>query len=418
MQKKIEKLFKNRLVSGSAIVFIGGMFASFFNYLFHLLVGRILGPERYAVLASLTALLYFGEVPASTVGLISTKFASTFKAKKEMDRLKLFLLKITQVLLLIGFFVFLFFVLSQNWLARFLKIEDSSLFVLLGGVFLFTFLGAANNGLLRGFQKFFFLSANSTASAFFKLALGGFLVWKGFGVRGALVAFLISAFFPYVFSFVPLRFLFSSRIKKAREKVFLKKIWAFTVPTFFSILGMNFFYTMDVVLVKHFFAEFEAGLYSAASLAGKAILFATSPVISVMFPLVSESYAKKEDFKKFFHLTLLLVFGASLTVTLGYLLFPRLVILLFFGQKFLGAEYLIGRFAVFIFLYTLASAFVNFFLSIHKIQIAFFPILASLSQIALIFLFHSSLSLVISISTVVSLLLLISLGGFYLKVVK
>ena len=392
--------------------------ASFGNYLFHLLMGRFLGPEDYAVLASLTSFLYLGGVPSIAIVLTSARFASSYKAKNELDKVKFFLLKVSQIFYLVGFLVFIIFVVAQKNLAHFLKIEESSLFAFLGGIFFFVLLTAANNGLLQGFQKFLFLSINSVLGVLFKLGLGVVLVLKGFGVGGALMAFLVASFLPYVFSFYPLRFLFFVEVKKFEEKAFLKRVFSFAAPTFVSVLGLVLLYTMDVVLVKHFFSEFEAGLYSAVSVAGKVILFASSPIISVMFPLVSESYTKKEDFKRLFSLALLLILAISLSIALVYFFFPRFVIWFFFGKQFLGASYLLGSFAIFIFLYTFCSAFVNFFLSIQKTKIAFLPIASSILQVVLICFFHSTLSSVIFVSIFVSFLLLIGLGVFYLKMVK
>lgn len=415
MQKKIKKLLKNRLISGSVVLFAGGIIANFGNYLFNLLMGRFLGPENYAVLASLTSLLYIGGVPSATIVLTAAKLASSSKAKNELDKVKVFLLKASQVFYLVGFFVFLLFVVAQRNFAQFLKIGDSSLFVFLGGIFFFIFLTAVNNGLLQGFQKFLFLSVNSILGVLIKLGLGAVLVLKGFGVGGALMGFLLSSFLPYVFSFYPLRFLFFIKDKKSKGRAFFKRIFSFAAPTFVSVLGLVLLYTIDIVLVKHFFPAFEAGLYSAVSLAGKVIVFASSPIISVMFPLISESYTKKEDFKRLFSLALLLILGISLSITFVYLLSPRFVIWFFFGKKFLEASYLLSRFAIFILLYAFCSAFVNFFLSIQKTQIAFLPIIASLFQMIGIFLFHQSLIQVINISVMSSSLLLVSCLIFYKK---
>lgn len=418
IKKQIRGLSKNRLISGSAVLFIGGTVANFGNYLFHLFMGRFLGPEDYAVLASLTSLLYLGGVPSAAIVLTSAKFASSFKAKNELNKVKFFLLKTSQIFYLVGLVVFLLFVAAQRNLAQFLKIEDSSLFVFLGGIFFFVFLTAINNGLLQGFQKFRFLSVNSILGVLVKLGLGAVLVLKGLGVGGALMAFLFSSFLPYVFSFYPLRFLLFVKAKISQKNAFFKRVISFAVPTFIASLGLTLLYSVDVVLVKHFFPEYEAGLYSAASVVGKVIVFASSPIISVMFPLVSESYTKKEDFKRLFSLALLLILGISLFITFVYLLFPRFVIWFFFGEKFLEASYLLGHLAIFILIYTVCSAFVNFFLSVQKTKIALLPLTASLLQVVLICSFHSSLSLVILVSILVSLLLLLSLGGFYLKVVK
>ena len=413
MDKQIQRILKNRLVSGSLALFLGGLVANFGNYLFHFFMGRFLGPEKYAVLASLTSLLYLGSVPSSAITLTSAKFSSSLKAKGELDRVKFFLLKSSQFFFFIGLGIFLLFTFGQREFAQFLNIENPSFFVYLGGIFLFMFLVAVNNGVLQGFQKFSFISLNSILGSVVKLAVGLILVWKGFGVQGALLGFLLSGLFPYFFSFYPLRFLFSLEKEEIKEKELLRKIIAFALPAFLATLGLTLFFTMDVVLVKHFFSEYQSGLYSVASLVAKVILFASSPIISVMFPLVSEKHTKNENFTRLFFHAFCLILLVSGTLMGFYLLFPKLVLLVFFGHKFLEAAPLLRRFSVFIFLYTLASAFVSFFLSTHQTKVVLFPLGGSLLQMVLIWFYHPSLLGVINVSILASFLLLLSLLFFY-----
>src|SRR5690606_15762570 len=77
-----------------------------------------------------------------------------------------------------------------------------------------------------------------------------------------------------------------------------KEILKFALPTFITILGLTSLFTSDVILVRHFFLGEESGFYSALSVLGKVIHFATIPLIYVLFPMISERQATGESYKK------------------------------------------------------------------------------------------------------------------------
>lgn len=83
---------------------IGAIVGGFGNYLYHLLMGRMLGPADYGILVSLISIFSILGVPLSAVGLTIVKFVSAFNGKKETKAISLFLKK-----LIYGFCLSLFF---------------------------------------------------------------------------------------------------------------------------------------------------------------------------------------------------------------------------------------------------------------------------------------------------------------------
>ena len=69
--------------------------------------------------------------------------------------------------------------------------------------------------------------------------------------------------------------------------------------------------TMDLILVKHFFSDQDAGVYATLSILGKIIYFAASPVASVMFPIVAGKHAKGEKYFEFLLMSLLITIFLS-----------------------------------------------------------------------------------------------------------
>jgi O-antigen/teichoic acid export membrane protein len=72
----IKRFFSSQLISGSLVMTLGTAVAGVFNYLYHLFMGRMLGPVDYGILASLISLAYLLSVPTATLNLVIVKFVS------------------------------------------------------------------------------------------------------------------------------------------------------------------------------------------------------------------------------------------------------------------------------------------------------------------------------------------------------
>jgi O-antigen/teichoic acid export membrane protein len=202
----------------------------------------------------------------------------------------------------------------------------------------------------------------------------------------------------------------SKQIKPFKEtKHFLK----FTIPTFVTTLALISIFTTDVILVRHFFPGVESGYYSALSVLGKIIFFASAPVVMVLFPMVSEHHSRGESYGRMLKLGVLLTVAVSLSVTVIYFTIPDLMIRILFGEKYLAASGLLGIFGIFMTLHALCNLLANFYLSIHKTTISYIVGLFSIAQIILLYSFHRNLTEIIFVSIAITFLLLISLLLYY-----
>lgn len=383
----------------------GNFVANLGNYVFNLFAGRLLGPSDYGVMAAIIALLYIVSVPSVTLTYVAAKYSSRFKAQNKLDQLSRFFISLNKVVLGLSFLIFLLFVFIREPLSRFLKIESPVPVIFLGALLGTSLLTALNNSTIQGLLKFNFLAFNGILTVVVKLVVGLGLILAGFSVGGALAGFLAGFLAPYLVSFWPLKFLLFLRRETA--KIDWKGVLGYAGPVFLSTLGLTLLYTVDVVLVKHFFPPAQAGLYSSLSLIARVTLFVTTPIAVVMFPLISDRLARDERYLHLFLGSLALVVLAVVSITAFYYLFPEFTVRLFFGSQYLaGARYL-GRFGVFLSLYSLCNIFASFYLSIYKTRIASLPLLFGLLQIVLIWLYHGSFLQVLNVATAIVLALLI-----------
>lgn len=409
-------LFKNPLVKGSLILFIGGTTASFFGYLFHLVIGRMIGPENYGSFSSLFSTLYFVSIFTTVFILVIVKFISEYLGKGDSGIIKLafsFLFKKGIFFSLIAGVVFLFI---SPFLSVFLKIYSLVPFILISIIVFTTFPFAVARAFLQGTLNFLALSASMIGEMFLRLTLSVLFVFCGLKTNGAVLGLSLSALLAFILTTWPLRHYL--RLGEGISAHFpdFGKMVKFSLPVLALSLSFVSLYSFDIILVKHFFSPTEAGYYSAISTLGKIIFWFSSPIISVSFPLLSKRKSEKKNFFKIMISSILLIAGLSTVVVFIYKLFPELMVKLLFGDKYLPAAYLVFPFAIFIFLHTLSNGILSAYLSLSLVKPVILAVIAAIFQGVLIILFHNDLTQVILISQAVCGILFVSLLLFLPKV--
>lgn len=420
MRKKVlsfgRKFLRQELVSGSIYIFIGSIFGNIFNFLFNLFMSRNLAVEDYGILMSATSLVMLIAIPVGSITPTIVSFAGSRFAKEDYGSVKALFLKITKPLLVIGVIIFLCFVIFAGYIGIFFHIEDQSIIVITGLIVALAYIGVVNGGLLQARLAFKFVSFSNFISTLLKFLSGVLLVFLGLSVKGAMIAVFISGVIPLIFSFIYLRFVFLSSVNNS-NKLRFKNLLSYGLPSSLATLGMASLISTDILLVKHFFDPLLAGIYAGLSLVGKVIFFFTAPIGSVMFPLIVKKHAKTESYNNIFKIAIVMVFVPSVLISIFYFLYPNFAISFFIkNDTYLSASGLLGLFGIFITTYSLISLFIYYFLSIKKTKVYVPIILAAMSQILLIIIYHDRLFTIVIISLFVSLVLLTMLVFYYIKI--
>lgn len=398
--KKISIFIRNPLFTGSAIVIVGTISINAINYLYHLMLGRLLGPSGYGELVALISLIGLLSIFPSPLNLVVIKYVSSNKDKEQVNNLIRWLrVRVFQFSLLF----FILIILASPFLSSFLHISNITYLLLIALSFLFSLPAVLNRAILQGFLMFKQMIYSILIENIGKFLISIVLVYLGFYLLGAMLALVISAALGCYLSFIYLRV--NNKVKITRPPL-IKKMILFAVPVMIQSFSTTSIFTSDLILVKHFFSSHEAGIYASLSTLGKIIFFGASPIATVMFPLISQKAARGENYKDIFKYSFIITLILSLVILTIYWTLPELAIILLYGKAYLEASYMLVWFGIFITLFTLSSLLVNYGLSIGKNRVVLFPLIASLLQVLLIYLFHESLMMVILISIFVTALLL------------
>lgn len=399
----LRKLFLTPTGRNSLVMVVGSILVGVVNYLFHPVINYLLGPERYGEIASLITIFSVISVSIIALSTVLVKFTATYKAKGDFASVFSLLKELTRKLTIFGLVVFFLLAVFSPDIAHFLKLSSPYPVLVLGALIFVAFLFYVNMGILQGLLEFFFYTFSNLVMASLRIVLPllAIIIFK-FSVTGVMVSVALAILSGYLVSFFPLKFLFK---EKSGEKISWRPLIKFSFETFLTVLGSAFLVSIDIILVKHFFSPIEAGVYATGSTLGKIILFSTSPIAQVMFPLIAERQASE---KKYLHLlvyALSAVFIFSFGTTLLYILFPGLIVSILFPKTPEVASY-ISLFGVLISIYSLVNVFINFFLSIQKTAMSYVTLSSGVLLGVLIWFFHSDLYEVLRINILVNLLLL------------
>lgn len=415
MKKRIAEALSHPLVSGSTIILIGSFSANILNYFYNLVMGRMLSPQDYGVLAALISIVNILSVIALTITTVFTKFSASFIAQGKEVAIGFLLKRGTLWVGILSTIMFGVMSIYSFEILQFLHIKSQLLLYITAGILFITLIFAVPIGILQGLLKFFSFSFINIVSSLIKLGLGALFVYMGFRVAGALNAFFISSIVGYLLTFPILyKFLRNKNDPKLETRDIRNKLIWYGIPVFLSSLGMTALISLDIILVKHFFQALVAGQYAALSLMGRSIFYLTSPITFVFFPLIAQKKERGEKLLGTLLLSILMIGGASLILSIIYFTFPKLVLTIFFpAEEYVSLSPYLGPFSVFILLYSLCWLFNSFYLAIGKTRVLFLTGIASIIEILYIFIFHENIMQVVTGLIVISIVLLLGFILYY-----
>jgi len=411
--KKIVKFIRvfisHSVVKNSAVVMSGSMVSNILAYLYHVVVGRILGPQQYGELAALISLFYILNVPSTVVQTILTKFFSVLRATNkpgEVKHLSIHALKIMVTAAIIGVVVV---AISVDAVSSFLRINSKVNFYWLYFMFALYFIGIVPLSITQAYQKFLAQSVLSAIGMTLRLVFAALAA--PFGVAMILMSNVVANIISLVTYALPLKFLF--RIKATTLTLSRKRTIGYSVPTFITTLAIAALYNQDVLLVKHFFTSADAGIYSSLSVLGKVIFYTSSAITFVLFPVIAERKELKRSHTRLVGASLISVASLSLILTIIYFLFPTFIVHMLYGASYDAAVPYVGIFGVFISFFALDNIMFSICLAAEKVGVWVFGLLAGIAQFGAIWLYHGTIQTVITANIFVAATLFVTLLVYY-----
>ena len=352
------------------------------NYLYHIALGRLLGPELYGAFAALLGLFYLLWVFSQSVQLRLARLAALTPRVPP---------KTLQSMAGLGLGIALGIVALSGPLAGWLRLETPLWVVFLAVVWLLVLPLPTAKGLLQGRQRFGELALLNVLEPLVKLPVGVLLVLGGAGMYGAWGAWGLAAVLAFAVAVLALRRgaegegeggpptptgLPSAEVPDVSEGgLFLPLLAAgvLAVPT-----------NVDVLVAKHAFPAATAGLYAAAAVLGKGFLFVALSVGAVLLPKAAASGSENERRR---HLSAALSLGLGIGAFGALLcaLVPGLILSVLFGSAYVGAASLLRIYGTAMFAFSGVVLFLNYGLARgHRSLVGLLAVLSALEALLLL----------------------------------
>lgn len=396
---------ENALLGAGIIFFLFSIFTAGFNYLYHLFMGRMLGPEDYGILGSLFAIIYIASFSTQTFNLVIAKQVAEFEGKNQKGKIKNLFYAGFKKTVFFGFIGLGIYLLLTPFIADFMKIQSYSEIIIVGITSFFLFLGVLFTGILNGLQKFFWQNNSSFVSIALKFLLAVLFVFIGFKINGALAAILLGTVAGIIIAYIPIKSYFKNIEKQPIEG---KKIYLYAVPVFFASMFFIFLITFDQILVKHYFSSSDAGIYAAAGMIGKMIWFGSSFLISPLFPKLVSLKSKGKDTSKLLSKA---IFYTTALVILGCLVFyiaPTFIVTMLYGQAYVQSIPLILMFGISLGIYSIIQIFMTYNLAIEKYSFIYMFAVAAILEVLGIYMFHNTLVEILKVLLITNIFVLAS----------
>lgn len=400
-------VFIGKIITPVRFFVISTMIVNGGNYLYNLVLGRILTPQAFSEAGLMITLLLVFSFIAMTFQIVSTKFSIELHGQQ----LHAFKTWIRKTGLISGSIICFFILLFQSSISDFFQLGQSWTLVIFACALPVYFMMSVERGEVQGKEAFYTLSSSYQLEVWVRFGATLLLIqWMEWPVAESIsIAIVLSIVAGYFATGTKVRFNTSSANFDMQKKVL--RFFLLTAGYECAQILINY---SDILLVKHYFDATQAGLYTSISLIGRMIYFVTWMVVMVLIPKVIRAKKEGGDFKKSLVSYFGIIAGLSSALILAAYLFPNLIVLNLFGASYLPIANLLWVYGLATALFALANIFVYYFLSLDQYIPVFIAIFMGIVQVGLFLIFHDSLAQIIWVQVInMSILLTVQIGFFF-----
>ncbi|QDO94529.1 oligosaccharide flippase family protein [Formosa sediminum] len=399
---KTNKITPEQLFMLSVLIVNGG------NYLYNLILGRLLGPEHFADAAVLITFLLVLSFVAMTFQLVTAKFSVVF----EGIVFKNFIGKIYKNALLVGVCCGFIIILCSTQLQQLFNTSSATMFVIFGiGVPLY-FLMSVNRGVFQGKKDFKLLSITYQGEMLSRLiiTLGLLFLLKIPSSTIISIGILIS----FLFGLIPFKIEHLTLKKTVLAVSDSKNITSFFMLTAFYELTQIIINNSDILLVKHYFDSYEAGLYASLALIGRIVYFVAWMFVMLLLPTVITLQKEGKDTAPILFKYVGYIATIALVIVLVCALLPKLMITILFGDSYLAMAPLLWKYAWATGMFAVSNIFAYYYLSLDKYIPVIISGLFGMLQMLLVVFYHNTLEQVVHMQIIAMVSLLVIQILFFL----
>lgn len=294
------------------------------NFVFHVVIGRMIGPARYGeAMALLNVLLVVGVVFAGVQAAVTQSAVDAEAAGRVFD-----LPSLVKKAALVGMAIGAVVVVLAPWLAGFLHMPSTKPALLLAAMPVLALAGAVLQGVLMARVQYATVGLASLVGGGAGRMLAGIaFVALGGGVTAVVAASVVGQLISTAWMLAAL----APDIRHKGGSMGVHDLGADGLVSTAALAGYWVLASMDVFMARHLMAAKPAGLYAAAATAGRIAMFAPGIVVQIAFPRFAR---RRENPGTDLAISLGLVGGVGIAAALVIATFPGVVVGTLFGNAF------------------------------------------------------------------------------------
>ena len=381
------------MIKQSLLVFSASMVLNICGFAAHAVASRQLGVTTYGELYALINAAVIAALPAAFVAPVVAQLAAEFRALHDDGHLRGLTDSVNGAFSKLALIYLVMALLGLFWFARFLHVPawrcrcrpDRRR----RSVRQRTARRRARHSDFGGY------SLSNAAEGVAKVLGIGVLIAVGFKLGGAIFGFLLGPFCALIYLWFRLnRRYASSRSQGVRydwRRIINAGAGAAAATIATALMG-----SADVVLVKHFFDAHAAGLYAAASLGGKTLLYLVGFVPTVLLPQAADRHARGETREVLF-MSLLMFASIALCGLFIFKFFGTFVLHALVGHAFDAASPLLVTYGLAMVLLALTNALTYYGIATHRLAFEAPLLICTFGTLGAIATYHPSLATVVDI---------------------
>ncbi len=329
----------DRIAKGTALFASGTVFGLGLNYLYGILLARLLGADEFGLFSLGLALFNILTVLAiAGVDNAALKFVADQKAQGSHDRISGVVRAALLLSLGFGLGAACCLALSIPALTRTIFVKDGLepvLWWFAAGIPIFT-VSAVAIAVLQALQDVAWRTAiKYVAEPILKAGVTLLLVWFGWGVGGAVAASVAALGGSVLLSLIPLRRLIRRTPPAGHARQQAGAILSFSSPLIVALLAASVANRADLLLLGYWWSASDVGVYAAALQTATGLTMILGCVESIATPYLSERVAAADWCQADLLYGTVVRWSAvfALPVCVMMLLFPDRILSMF-GERF------------------------------------------------------------------------------------
>jgi O-antigen/teichoic acid export membrane protein len=413
MYSAVKQIRNSTFIRHNAIFFIGSLSVGLLNYLFYPILGRLLNPGSFGEVQTISSLFAQIAIFLSVLGLITVNIVANYEDRHKRNKV---ILELERLAAVIGIALLLITFTAGPYLQSFFHFSSVWPFQVLALAVLVSVPLTFRGAYLRGIKLFGTVSVIGVIASAADIVFAAVFVLAGLGTTGAILGLVAGQLLAlgYAAQQAQRRGFgesWRSTLFRLPDLKLIKPELKYALLVLVGSLCITGMYSIDIIVVKHYFNAQTAGLYAGISTVARIIFFLTGSIAGVLLPAIKLKQKPRDNqmiLLKSFGL-LVLVGGSALIV---FSIFPNEIIKILMGSKYLPYSYLLPRLSLALFIISILNLIVLYFIALRRYGIAPVVIIGLAITYGILKIEHQTLQAVINSLFYGSLVMLGLLGAW------